>query len=333
MKRKDLLTKLLLLCVMIVGSVNAAWADTVLFKTNFTTAEGWTTEDIITSSTTSATRTVKTTPDSENTTTISFADYKTSNLSVTAGTTSGSLTFTGNNLTASAGSVSSSSPKYYMAIPVTGVVAGMVSVTYTTASSFGMYYTYDDGSNGVVVARQPQSSSGTEIRFTISGLTSDKVTIYLGTSGKSITSLTISTPELVAPGSQFSPYTFFKQSSSSVTAQTLISEASLPSHITVYRTLTPDNSKNNTSSVSTPIDFSSITYGDTYYRLRQGATSSLIIGGLSHIKSIRLYGNGSGSAGSIKTTVTKLSGTGNAMTVADVPFVSSQKTIVEYSIA
>lgn len=150
-------------------------ADETLFSTDFTT---WTPESIITSTTTSATKNV-------NGTTISFKGYKDSDVTVDA--TNG-LTFTGNNLTASAGNASSAN--YYMAIPVSGVNQGEVTIT-TTGDATKWYYSYDDGSNGNIVARMQASANG---GFTITGLTSSNVTIYIGSKQKKMKTITITTP-------------------------------------------------------------------------------------------------------------------------------------------
>ncbi len=164
--------------------ISQVWGtDVTLFTTNFSTDDGWTTESIITSTTTSATRTIKGT-------TISFKGYKDSDLGVVVGATSsenGTLTFTKNNISASAGDASSAN--YYMAIPVTGV-NGSLTVT-TTGDATKWYYSYDDGSNGRIVARQQASANH---GFTISGLSQSSVTIYMGNNAVKLNSITITTP-------------------------------------------------------------------------------------------------------------------------------------------
>ncbi len=308
--------------ILITGGGNSAWADTVLFSTDFSTADGWTTEDIITSSVTSTTRTIKGTE-------ISFKGYKSSNLSVTAGATSGSLKFTGNNLTASAGSVTDSNPIYYMAIPVTGVVGGVVSVSYPSSSSFTMYYAYDDGNSGTVTAAT--SAGYGDSKFVITGLTSNKVTIYLGANGKTITGLTISTPDCESASTGF--YHFYKKSSSSVTATTLISDADLPTYVTFNKTFINGNSSTNSSTIESPHDFCHLTNlgTDKYYYLNPSMNNKIYIGGLSNVKSIRVYGYRYNSAGNITTTVIKMSGSGSAMTVSNMAFDKETTAITEYT--
>ena len=112
----------LVAAALFTGSTMAA--DVTLFTTNFSTADGWSTESIITSSQTTNTKVIKGT-------TISFKGYKTSDLTVAVGETEGAdgtLTFTGNNLSASAGDASAAN--YYMAIPVSNV-NGTLTVTTT----------------------------------------------------------------------------------------------------------------------------------------------------------------------------------------------------------
>ncbi len=311
--------KLLLLLTLLVCVVSGAWADTVLFSTNFSTADGWTTGDIITSETTLATQTIKGTE-------ISFKGYKTSNVTVTAGATSGSLKFTGSNVSSSAGSVTSSNPNYYMAIPVTGIVGGVVSINYTSSSSFSIYYTYDDGNAGSVVA--VKSGAYGQTKIVITGLTSNKATIYIGADGRTITSVSITTPELETLSSD-SFYTFYKESNSAVTATTLISDAELPSNIGFNKVFYNANSSNNTSTVDTPHNFAGIT-SNKYYYLNPTSGSSIFIGGLSHVKSLRIYGHSGTNSGNINITVTTLSGTGSAMTVSSIPF-NKVTTVSEFS--
>lgn len=313
--RNSLLTKLFMLVIVLVGGGNSVWGDTVLFSTNFSEADGWTTEDIITSSTTSATKTIKGTE-------ISFKGYSTSNLTVTADASSGTLKFTGKDLT-----VSNETADYYMAIPVTGIEGGVVSVEYTFPSySSLLYYTYDDGNTGNVVNRRMAPSGS---KFVISGLTNNQATIYLGASGKSISSISITTPNNLTNLSESSFYGFYKESSSAVSAATLISNASLPSYITFNREFYTGNYSSSSSIVDAPNDFTTITSGK-YYMLNPSASNSIYICGLSHVKSIRVYGNGN-ATGTITTTVAKMSGDGTAMSVPVINFENNKTSIKEWS--
>ena len=305
-----------ILTLILISLINMeVWASTTLFSTNFSTADGWSSENIITSSLTSNTKTIKGT-------TISFKGYKSSNVSVSASASSGTLTFTSNNLSASAGDVADAN--YYMAIPVSGIVAGTVTVSFTTGSAYRPYYTYDDGNSGSVVARVQAANNNT---FTITGLTNDEATIYLGTSGKTMTSLTITTPELI----DLTSSTFYQTyASSNKTYAQLISAAELPSYITTNIS-DIDNGNSCSSLVSTPHNFSSLVSGTTYYRLKTANSINITIEALSHVKSIRLYGNGNGSSRSVTTTVTKVSGTGTAMSISSMSMANSKTTVVEYT--
>ena len=175
----------LVAAALFAGSTMAA--DVTLFTTNFSTADGWSTESIITSAQTTNTKVIKGT-------TISFKGYKTSDLTVAVGATEsadGTLTFTGNNLSASAGAASSAN--YYMAIPVSNV-NGTLTVT-TTGDATKWYYSYDDGNKGQIVARLQASENRT---FTITDLTNSDVTVYIGSNGKKMNSITFTTPEKIA---------------------------------------------------------------------------------------------------------------------------------------
>ena len=175
----------LVAAALFTGSTMAA--DVTLFTTNFSTADGWSTESIITSSQTTNTKVIKGT-------TISFKGYKTSDLTVAVGETEGAdgtLTFTGNNLSASAGDASAAN--YYMAIPVSNV-NGTLTVT-TTGDATKWYYSYDDGNKGTIVGRAQASENR---KFTITGLINSDVTVYIGSNAKKMNSITFTTPEKIA---------------------------------------------------------------------------------------------------------------------------------------
>ncbi len=156
--------------------------ETTLFHTDFTTADNWTTETI---SGASNERTI-------NDTKVTFGCNSSGNDHKVYVNTSGggSLTFENKKMECSAGSVKSGNPKHFMAIHLTGV-NGSITVNFGDVSK-AWYYTYDDGSEGTVIARQT-SSTGTS--FTIENLKSDKVTLYLGQDNTTITELTITTPK------------------------------------------------------------------------------------------------------------------------------------------
>ena len=180
MKKLFTLLALILLCAVGVKAANVT-----LFTTNFSKADGWTTESIITETNTSASRTIKGT-------TISFAGYKSSALTVKVNdndaSASGTLTFTGNNISASNGEVN-----YYMAIPLSGVNES-ITVT-TTGDATKWYYTYADGNNAPVDRLQASANGG----FTIENLTSSNVVLYIGSKEKKMESITITTPDANVP--------------------------------------------------------------------------------------------------------------------------------------
>ena len=287
--------------------VTGAWADTELFSTNFSTADGWSTSTDMSGS---GSITIKGT-------TISYKDGG----SVAATASSGKLTFgSTSNITDKKTNVSELD--HYIAIPVTGVVGGQVTVT-TVGGNTNFYYCYSDGSTNTCTKR---AQGSTKDIITITGLASTSVTIYIGSKDKSMTKLTVTTPETADLSSNLS-YTFYN--SSSTAAADLISAASLPSYVNINNCTNTDNGTVGTIAEDTPIDFSSLS--GSYYRLKPATSSSIVIGGLSKVKSIRVYGNGSGSTGNMVTTVSKISGSGTAMTVTNKAFVNAKANIAEYS--
>ena len=304
MKKKlfTLLTLLLCLC-------SGAWAETVLFSTNFSTADGW-----------DASTNLESGSKSIKGTTISFKNGGT----VTATATSGTLNFASSNISKTE---NVSDLNYYIAIPVSGVVGGTVTVSYTTSSSFKMYYTYSDGSTTSCVERVQASANNT---FTITGLTNSNVTIYMGTNGKSMTSLNITTPKL----SDLSSSSFYQlYNAAEKTAAQLIELASFPSYLTTnISAISSDNTHSTTvSTVTNPHDFTALGKNTKYYRLKSANTNTIIVEALSHVKSIRLYGNGNGGGRNVSTTVTKISGTGTTMTVPNMSMISAKTQIAEYT--
>ena len=203
--------KLLTLMTLLVMCVTGAWADTELFSTNFSTADGWSTSTDMSGS---GSITIKGT-------TISYKDGG----SVAATASSGKLTFgSTSNITDKKTNVSELD--HYIAIPVTGVVGGQVTVT-TVGGNTNFYYCYSDGSTNTCTKR---AQGSTKDIITITGLASTSVTIYIGSKDKSMTKLTVTTPETADLSSNLS-YTFYN--SSSTAAADLISAASLPSYVNI----------------------------------------------------------------------------------------------------
>ena len=291
------------------------WAATTLFTTNFSTTDGWSNENLTTSEQASSTKTIKGT-------TISFKGYKSASARVSGATASGgTFTFTSNNLSASAGSADDAN--YYMAIPVSGVQHGIVTVKLKATSNVQFYYTYDDGNTGNIVDRLQSTEYG---KFTINGLENENVTIYIGNNAKSITELTITTPDFV----DLAESTFYQlYASTSKTYTQLIDDASFPDYISTDIN-NVNSASSNTSSVSTPHDFTALGSG-TYYRLKTNSNIKIEFEALSHVKSIRLYGNGNGGGRTVTVTATKIFGTGTAPTISSMSMANSPKTIVEYS--
>lgn len=174
------LTYLLLLLVTLIGGSNSAWADTTLFSTNFSTTDGWSASTDMSGS---GSIVIKGT-------TIS---YKAGG-SVAATSESGTLTFgNASNLT---DKTSVSQQNYYIAIPLSGV-NGSITITYTGTKT-GHYFTYDDGNTGTLANRAQGGNNDTR-SWTISGLTSSNVTLYVGTKEKQVNSLIITTPSGGSP--------------------------------------------------------------------------------------------------------------------------------------
>lgn len=173
-----------------MGSANvtlyAKWSATSdtkqLFHTTFVAGDGWESENIVGGSTTEKTI---------NGTKVVFGCNNDGHKVVVNTSDGGSLKFDdGNKLNSTAGAISATNPNHYMAIYLTDV-NGSITVDFGTTSQ-AWYYTYDDGSDGTVIARQT-ASTGTN--FTIDNLKSSRVTLYLGNKGITINELTITTPK------------------------------------------------------------------------------------------------------------------------------------------
>ena len=304
--------KLLLLLTLLVCMVSGAWADTLLKTIDFSKAE-W--------SGVTFTQGASDDPETKNGVTFN-AKSGTYHFSIA----DGKLTFP---------NTSPSLGNYFLGFPVTGIVGGTVVVKiYNGDTSTRIKYTVKDGGTAYSTSdcgSGTNGSSGSPCTITKTGLTETNAYIYIGRYSNSYTNITkieVSTYE-TADLSVSSFYPFYKESSSSVTPASLISDASLPSYVNMDITIA-DNSTDNISDVKTPHNFSTLN-STKYYRLKPSKSSKIVIGGLSNVKSIRLYGNGSSYAGNITTTVTKLSGDGSAFTVDNVAFENSQTTIKEYS--
>ena len=180
MKKKLFTLLTLLLCVC-----SGAWADpTVLFSTDFTDAK----YDVTYPTTQYGSVTVN-----DGGTSVIIQGYKTSAF---AWSSTNGITFTSNNLSASAGNLASNNPNYFIGIPLSGI-NGSITVTTTGDNTRWYYsYSYKDGDNTKVIARAQFGSNNTA---TIT-IPDDATTLYIGNNGVKIKSITITTPEAVVPG-------------------------------------------------------------------------------------------------------------------------------------
>ena len=117
----------------------------------------------------------------------------------------------------------------------------------------------------------------------------------------------------------------------SKTAAQLVTAASFHSNIETNIT-NVGNASGFSSTVESPHDFkSNISSGTTYYYLAPNAnTYTITLYGLSNVKSIRLYGNGSGGGRTYNVTVKKVSGSGSTFSVSSLT-TGNAKTILEYT--
>ena len=163
--------------------------NSLLFYTDFITADGWTNGNITDSSTSSANFTIKSSV-MANSAKVSFACSKGSSDShvTKVNTSTGKLTFDSkSNLT-----VNNGKADHYMAIELSGV-NGSLDIEFGDASATKWVYAYDDGGTGTVSDRTQLGSKVT--KFTIDNLTSSKVILYLGQQNSTIGELTITTPK------------------------------------------------------------------------------------------------------------------------------------------
>lgn len=309
--RNSLLTKLFMLVILLVGGGNSAWADTVLK-------------------------------------TIDFSDSSWSDVTFSQGASDDPETINGVTFNAKSGTyhfsiadgkltLPNASPyngNYFLGFPVEGIVGERITIkVYNGSSSTRVSYTVKDG--GTVFSTSDCSSysnasSGTPCVINVTGLSETNAFVYIArynSSNLDISKIEVLTPEL-EDLSENSFYAFY--SSKDETAATLISNASLPSYISINNCTNNDSYNSTSTSLETPHDFTALGTGK-YYRLYMGTTSNIVIGGLSHVKSIRIYGNGSFASGNMVTTVSKLSGTGSAMTVDAQAFVSGKGSVLEFS--
>lgn len=307
------LIRCLLVAVAILGGGNCAWGDTVIKTIDFSASE-WSSVRFSQENTT--------TPDVHNGVTF-YAKSSSLHFSLKDGV----LTFPDYNL---------SSGNFVLGFPISGIVGNTIIIkVYNGETNVRVKYKVVDGetlfSTSSVSSSVQDGYLGTPCRIIQNGL-SDKAFVYIGrynndTNNKTITKIEVITPDLTElTKDSFSSF----YASSSSTASNLIDNASLPTYVqTNFYTAT--SGSNNTSTITTPYDFSSIVKSTTYYRILTYPTDKIVIGGLSHVKSIRLYGNGSYNDGTINFEAVKLSGDGSTISIPSVNFISSKTTIDEYS--
>ena len=312
---KALFMRVAILAALVIGGGNSAWGDTVIKTIDFSKSE-W--SDV------TFTQGNTTTPDVHNG--VTFYSKSSSNHFSLSG---GVLTFPESNMGTS---------NYALGFPVTGIVGGIVILkVYNGTGASQVTYAIKDGGTEFntddLASKADALTYGTPCTIINTGLSNTQAYIYIGrksSSYKTITKIEVSTIAMTDI-SESAFYQFYKTSYTS--PANLISGASLPSYV-VTDIGTYESTASNSSSISSPHDFTGLASASAstyYYRLKASNTNTIAIGALSHVKSIRLYGNGSGNDGTINIAVKKVSGDGTAMTIAGVVYDNSQKSVVEYS--
>ncbi len=306
--------KLLTLFTLLLCVCSGAWGETIIKTIDFSQPE-W--------SGISFSQTGSTDPETYNGVTFN-SKHDTRHFSIDKGV----LTFPNNN---------PGSGNYMLGFPVTGIVGGSITIkVYNGTSTTQFRYTVKDGGTSFKASdggSGTQTVTGTPSIVKVSGLSNSVAYIYIGRGSSSydkITKIEVITPELTDISSN-KFYPLYDTSSSNYSA--LIEGASFPSYISFYSAGSSDVDSNSgcSSTVTTPYNFSTLASGTTYKRLKTGNGDKLYIDAVSHVKSIRLYGNGNGSTRNVTTAVTKVSGTGSAFTISTMGMANSSKTVVEFS--
>ena len=245
------ITYLMMLLVSLIWSTGTAWADTTLFTTNFSTADGWSASTDMSGSGSIVI----------NGTTIS---YKAGGI-VVATSESGTLIFGSTNL---GSTTTASSQNNFIAIPLTGV-NGSITITYT-GDKRSCYYTCDDGNIGTLNARTTAGNNN-ERTWTISDLTNSNVTLYLGTGGQNLTSLTITTPSGGSP-SPVDPIVTFNNGAYTVGGSALNLSTLFTSNSSGAVTYTVTNA-NGTGATVAGTNFTATTAGTATVTASQAAVS------------------------------------------------------------
>ena len=291
------------------------WADTVIKTIDFTDTSSWSGASFSQGA-------------SDDPVTINGVTFNEKSASYDFSWSAGKLTFPNTNMTEN---------NYALGFPVTGIVGGIVIIkVYNGTDACQVKYAIKDGGTAFNASDLTSGTSAptysTPCTIINTGLSDSKAYIYIGrhsSSYKTITKIEVLTVGLTDL-SESSFYQFYK--SGYVNVATLISGASLPSYI-FHNIGTNENTNANSSEVSSPHDFSGLSSASSstyYYRLKTSNSNTLAIGALSHVKSIRLYGNGSGADGTIRVNVIKVSGSGEAMNI-NIDYDNSKQTVLEYS--
>lgn len=314
-KQSFLAKTIIILAVMLTGGANFVWGDTVIKTIDFSDSS-WNGMTFNQGNTTN--------PDYNAANEVTFYS---SNSSYQFSLSNGKLTFP-DNMT---------SDNYALGFPVTGIVGGIVIIKVYNGTTYSQVkYAIKDGGTAFNTSDLASGTSAltyaTPCTIINTGLADSKAFIYIGrhsSSYKTITKIEVLTIEYTDL-SESAFYPLYKNSYMS--AANLISGASLPSY--VFTDISSnENTNSNSSEVLSPHDFSGLFSASSstyYYRLKTSNLNTIAIGALSHVKSIRLYGNGSNYDGIINVNAINVSGSGDAIS-KNINYVNSRQNVTEYS--
>lgn len=306
--------KSVLVLILLLGGSGSAWADTVIKTIDFSDSS-W--SDVTFSQ-----------GASDDPETINGVTFNSKSGSYHFSLSDGVLTFPNYNMTTN---------NYALGFPVTGIVGGIVIIkVYNGTDASQVKYAIKDGGTAFntsdMASGTPAPTFSTPCTIINTGLSDSKAYIYIGrnsSSYKTITKIEVLTVESTDL-SESSFYSLYKSGYTSVA--NLISGASFPSYI-FTNIGTSENTSVNSSEVLSPHDFSGLSSASSstyYYRLKTSNSNTIAIGALSHVKSIRLYGNGTGYDGIINVNAINVSGSGDAIS-KNINYENSKQTVLEYS--
>ena len=304
--RKTILTMLTALLF-----VSGAWAETVLKSIDFS-------DDIWNDVT--FTQGASDDPETHNGVT-----FNAKNNSYAFSLSDGVLTFPNNNV---------SSGNYVLGFPVTGIVTNEITVkVYNGNSNVQVKYTIKDGGTTFSTSDCGSGTASSTANPVIikKSVTNSSAYVYIGrtsTSYKTITKIEVTSPSLT----DLTTSSFYQlYANSSATVSELVTAASFPSYILATISNATSGKLSEVPTITTPHDFSALNTNTKYYRLKAANTNTFIIEAVSRVKSIRLYGNGNGGTRSVPVAVTKVLGSGTAMSISNLEMANSNATIAEYS--